>query len=541
VASLPDKHAWKADGYVEEDKTEKPYNKHQRDIDRYVLGKNKKPKTKKRVNKQFDSTLGYPGEGPIELAEMRTCDCGIDCMIAGHFHDDNAPLSGFSRRKKEGEGSGGKGEKPRKEKKYVKCVHTANIQCQKCEHAHDKKQRIDSVATLTFVRKYQDEQDQKGERQKEIELTPIQDLSAFADPKSRAITPEPARLDVPQSEYEQAVKEHDLAYDQYIKDLDSLVALENEQELDEAMIYIETPSVPTAPRLTSAEKWWNRPAEEIELVNFDRSATRYTPLEDFNATAYPVVTTTGETALAVNSPPLLKPAGSMMFNNSCAPQQTISKVYIFTTHGSSGDDTFWSRFADVVLSTLMTKRTSVVQNHRLASSSATLTNTLQDCFTSWITGDRAWFKSNGKTYIEHFMLIYPSCYLGEVYQECVDVVMRDANLARRKLVATDGLFADITTVVASVVNTHALRDFWIADTTIYVNTLIHITNQLVLRGLQLHAATPQITKNVVRSSRITDSPVIRRIVNAVRNFQPAPVFRHAGLRITSSSVDPCFA
>jgi len=513
-------------------------------------------------------------------------------MIAGHFHDDNAPLSGFSRRKKEGEGSGGKGDKPRKEKKYVKCVHTANIQCQKCEHAHDKKQRIDSVATLAFVRKYQDEQDQKGEREQEIELTPIQDFSAFADPKSRAVTPERAPLDVPQTEYEQAMKEHDLAYDQYMKDLDSLVTLENElveDELDEAMTYIETPSIPTAPRPTSEEKWWNRSVEEIELVNFNRSAAKYTPLEDtavetpiseimlnyamnelkrdnyidkrakyerilnegttypvvtsfpedFNATAYPVIT--GETARAVNSLSLLKPAGSIIFNNSCAPQQIKSKVYIFTTHGSQGDETFWSRFADAVLSTLMTKRTSVVQNQHLASSSVTLTNTLQDCYTSWITGDRAWFKSTGKTYIEHFMLIYPSCYLGEVYQECVDVVMRDANLARRKLVATDGLFADITTVVASVVNTHPSREFWIADTTIYVNTLIHITNQLVLRGLQLHAATPQITKNVVRSSRITDIPVIRRIVNAVKDFQPAPVFRRAGLRITSSSVDPCFA
>lgn len=105
--------------------------------DRFKGKQPKKPK--RRLGRKFDSTKGYPGEGP----QYRRCDIA-HCLIAGHYH--SKPLSGYLRRKREEEKR-----EPKDRVRLYKCNVLTAAQCPRNKleaHAHDETQHMGSDETV---------------------------------------------------------------------------------------------------------------------------------------------------------------------------------------------------------------------------------------------------------------------------------------------------------------------------------------------------------------------------------------------------------
>lgn len=92
----------------------------------------KKPATKKIKNRRFDSTKGYPGEGPT----MYVCTVS-KCQTADHYHKKAS--SGYARRKQEEKSSD-----PRKKPRYVECKLE---ECKLPEHFHTAEQIINVITS----------------------------------------------------------------------------------------------------------------------------------------------------------------------------------------------------------------------------------------------------------------------------------------------------------------------------------------------------------------------------------------------------------
>ena len=179
------KHAWKEEDFKEETQVALPYGKTQRDVDRRKhKGSPKKPatwKNGKKPTRKFDSTKGYPGEGPpkvdpwnarqrakrkrvlrpgvateeanpalkLKLQTFRECENGVQCMIAGHAHHVKKPLTGAPKRQAEK-----KGERHDRPKNYHTCDKVANCQCGGEFHAHNATETLTCQRTLDFIQTY---------------------------------------------------------------------------------------------------------------------------------------------------------------------------------------------------------------------------------------------------------------------------------------------------------------------------------------------------------------------------------------------------
>jgi len=409
------KDAWKEDGYVEPVKKPVPYGKHQRDVDRYEAPKKTKCREFKnnKHSKKFDSTMGYPGEGPVT-----DCTEGVNCMIAGHYHRKKSPLDGAAKRKRE---QGG-GSKPPRTIKYEKCNSIANIQCCGEEHAHDHTQCLDCNATRSFVSQYQDWLDSQKPSEEEHKHDSDLPLVEVSNPPEH-----PVVFTVP-----------------------SLVP----EEAPLPTLSSSSTTTVVVPTVQSSE-----------------------PTTTINTQVYPK----GEEAVA-----------------SIVVAPVVKKVLIFTTAPSASS----GRWIDLILN-VFRNTTSTVENTVCPSelsANVKMYSTQESSFTTFMTGTMKWFGTNAVTYVEYFTKLYPTYYAGDVYQDCVDIALADLGLAKRRPVDPDGVITDVMTAVKHVVNTHPRAGVWIIDQRIYVNTLIYITNRVVLRGLLEAAANPKSSKTVFRSA-----------------------------------------
>lgn len=115
--------------------------------DRAKRKKRYRGKTRKRNNnKKFDSTLGYPGEGPPSTMITR-CTLDRSCLIHGHYHfPEKKPASqGAARRMQE--------KKKKKLREMKLCPHP--LPCTECPsmvHGHDGTQRMDTQASVDLAR-----------------------------------------------------------------------------------------------------------------------------------------------------------------------------------------------------------------------------------------------------------------------------------------------------------------------------------------------------------------------------------------------------
>jgi hypothetical protein len=121
---------------------------HPKDVARRTRGR-RRPRFKKRVkkNKHFDSTLGFPGEGPVT-----ECGQAANCIVAGHYHKKKkgAPMRGAQRRIIQN--------RPRKRTtaEWELCSYlTISNGCGVIAHAHDDSQTLDAPATLNRIKQHE--------------------------------------------------------------------------------------------------------------------------------------------------------------------------------------------------------------------------------------------------------------------------------------------------------------------------------------------------------------------------------------------------
>jgi hypothetical protein len=123
---------------------------HPKDVARRTRGR-RRPRFKKRVkkNKHFDSTLGFPGEGPVT-----ECSQAINCIVAGHYHKKRKgkALTGARRRKIE------KQPRRRTTVEWQLCSFDTILNgCGEIAHAHDETQTLGSPATLALIEQREDQ------------------------------------------------------------------------------------------------------------------------------------------------------------------------------------------------------------------------------------------------------------------------------------------------------------------------------------------------------------------------------------------------
>lgn len=116
--------------------------------------------------KKFDSTKGYPGEGPkkgkpeIEVCH-KACEHGKPCIISGHYHRTRNPKSGFDKRNAEKNNNKRGDDKP---PRPIRCKWKGSYQCQSTDpdHYHDVTQHLESEETLELIETHQAEQDRQS-------------------------------------------------------------------------------------------------------------------------------------------------------------------------------------------------------------------------------------------------------------------------------------------------------------------------------------------------------------------------------------------
>lgn len=127
--------------------------------DRLKLARNA-VKEDKHNRRKFDSTLGYPGEGPPPsgLEYTKDCEYGNSCIIAGHYHREARPKTGAAKRLEEQ-----KKKRKRKPTRAILCTHASGSTCPDGdEHCHCKNQSLDSDSTRALVISMQAQDDAKS-------------------------------------------------------------------------------------------------------------------------------------------------------------------------------------------------------------------------------------------------------------------------------------------------------------------------------------------------------------------------------------------
>lgn len=112
------------------------FAKDPRDVLKRERGQRRKPREKKRVNKKFDSTLGYPGEGPRRHPSVPRA-CSEVCPV--HWHYRNKGNSGAAKPQQKA-GAAARIQKKEALKHTVECKR--GVDCDEPSHVHrpgDKK------------------------------------------------------------------------------------------------------------------------------------------------------------------------------------------------------------------------------------------------------------------------------------------------------------------------------------------------------------------------------------------------------------------
>jgi len=143
---------------------------------------------KKRIAK-FDSTLGYPGEGPVRKSERRDndpkapremdyclCPQGGACLIHGHYHKvKGQDASKAKRRLKE------KAKKKTCRVVYCKKDPTKHHQCS--DHCHDKWQTINSIKSRNrMIKKCEQDQEASTEPETDSEESECESDVKYQEP-----------------------------------------------------------------------------------------------------------------------------------------------------------------------------------------------------------------------------------------------------------------------------------------------------------------------------------------------------------------------
>lgn len=505
LTPFPSKNAWKDEDHVEMVKKACPYGKHQRDIDRYE--RSKKPKTgavrrlrekahrNAKHSKEFDSTLGYPGEGPLDNSIIKECTLGCKCMIAGHYHQKKSPKKGAAKRLRDKKGK----KDPRSDPVYEKCESIANIQCGSSCHAHDSTQCLQCAATLGFIARYQESnpeeimeewnnQDNIHDENSDLDsgMSDIDDLFVDGDLLNRGI---------------QALREKcNQMCDDYKRQEDKKDEVVGETSIP---VVEETTDVTSTCINTSVHPVKGEEAKtSIVASKSNKSSGEKEEVAIINTQVYPIK---GEEALASVATIQIQ---TQVPNNSDVLYipKILKNVIIFTTAHDRKEEGWIDSIKNEFYNLFFTKVETTINNVTTINqipSNITMHSTHESAFKNDFLKKKLYGLSQNSTDIEYFTNIYPTYYRADVYQDCVDIVLMDCTLAKRRAVDPDGKISDIMTAVKSIVMSHARARTWLSDQKMYVNTMMYITNCVLLRGMYEASANPKTIDPVFRSADLT--------------------------------------
>lgn len=429
---------------------ELPHGKTQRDIDRHINPPSNK--TKRRTGKKFDSTKGYPGEGPTTHT---TCEAGINCQIAGHYHQKQKPLSGAAKRKRE---ASDKKPKPRSPPEYVLCEFHLTGECGDPSHAHDQHQDLDNDATRAYHVEHCEQT---------IPLPPIHLTTHIAMPTHGGTTNRHIRDTLEQC-----------------RDTFGPAA--------GGAIHEDEPVAAAATTEINSNEYLEQSSEEASASNSDGDSDE--EFVDVMGTHDASLFTVGAIGHLETSFFVL---GWLM---------TVSRAVVFyvLTHLTC----ISQEMVSIGSTTPVVFGVDAITSYFRVGGRVHTSGVMQTFSETFGT------QENDIIVAEHFSNMYQLVRIAPVFTAAVKAVLIDKQLAKRRIIDSSGKVGDVRTAVADTLLTHSHADAWLSDQVVYGNTLNHIINQIILRGILESAASPTTNK---------------------------PHFRHAGRMQMSQCIDPSSA
>ena len=559
---------WKTEDYTPPVPDQLPHGKTQRDLDRRArVKKPSRTRRNTRYTKKFDSTLGYPGEGPGHT-ECKDCVNGVCCPIAGHYHKKTKPLSQAARRKREAAKTK---PKKRKEVEYELCQLLTNEECQAQEHAHDATQTLYTKETIGYLDRTFKVPGPKNSPASGVAspgMSPpilvFDGLDALRDGKFTTT--------LNSSEYPPSGEEANASITGNLPDLGGIVAIDDKGSADDALLDMN--DVFADLLLPPAESALDVQDElDTELMALDKiaailkgdkdavaiddspsvpqSVNQQTPpssdpLDD-------LISLTGSDTSSDDSddsssddsddsspdtqggdPPLLPtpsappaPSGSAV----SPPRQPdprpviqanldVKRVKIFCSNPGGERPNVLGQWCNTlkwgfhIVNPFSVSVETMEINADLDIGMTELRNYTTANRQTYHLGalgcasDKKWSSLSYKHVAEFFTTLYPLMYEEEVYTELVRYLLTEKLLGQRRWVAQDGTISDIMTPLKYHAGKHPHCSQYMTNRQTYTNTLIHVTNQLLLSGLMEWTAHPGSKAQIHfrRADRLLVSP-----------------------------------
>ena len=556
---------WKTEDYTPPEPDRLPHGKTQRDLDRRGRVKRKyRSNRNKKYTKKFDATLGYPGEGPGHV-ECKTCDNGARCPIAGHYHRKTKPLSQAVRRKREAAKTK---PKKRKEVEYELCQSLTNDECRSGEHAHDATQTLNTPETMEYLLRTEEVKDPPnspipgvatiGTRSRVLHFRSLAALSRGEDTST-----------LNSSEYPQCGEEANASITGdspclggSVDDDDDGDADDAIHDVDEAFInlYDLTIPEPTADdsddvdnELTLLHRVTDVLLGDGDVDVADDAVTDSPParLSDQSSVDPPLdnVSLTDEESSSAESEtssddddtdsssdeedeqaPLLDPvpvAPPLVVDPPVPPQavvpvvpEPVKRVKIFCANPGGERPNVLGQWCNTLKwgFHVVNPFSVSVQTMEVNTDLAIGITELQDYTTAnrqayhmgflGCASGKRWSAASSKHVAEFFASLYPLTYDADVYTELVEYLLTDRLLAQRRCVSPDGTITDIMTPVKYFAGKHPRCSQYMKNRQVYIDTLIHVTNQLLMSGLMEWTANPGVKAQIHfrRADRLQVSP-----------------------------------
>lgn len=473
--------------------------------------------------RKFDSTLGYPGEGPAKknggasrnkpghkgqprvrrgappCSGHKSCDYK-SCEIPGHFHlRANNPLSGHARRKRE---ESGNRPAPRKKKlEQVLCSISCHKDCLIAEHSHSYTQNKEWEDSLKVSTGRHAPDIQYLEPRNRVQGLAVYSVSDFPEDE------------FPLDEKEQA----DLV------DIEDLFKPQAKRSIR------EEPSQPKhntiiAHKGLNARNGREAPASisvlESDLCESDSDSSD----SESDDSEWPDLD-----------------EESMIEEESTQPLEQLDPCGLYIKEGvnirtrvvtlySVGDSSTSSSFVEGAARFITWITFGRVQSHTITNDSANvhhsefatriMTTRRQYGIGPWPFPFLNFFQTNHKSSLDYVGGIYSHSWNGEIYTEMAQLAMSDKALLQRVTVRSDAKVNNtvLPAIVYTVTNLPGYS-VWSRDPRIFFNTLVYVANQILIRGTQLAAVLPLHSTPTFRPSgshlNVSVSALFTRLVQSI--------------------------
>jgi len=477
-------------------------------------------KKRKKVRKKFDSTLGYPGEGPVH-----DCEHGRECLIAGHYHRHKKPLTGYKKREAEKRG----GKKTTEVTRAKKCKNLRPLECEPDGHHHCASQCLQSKETFDLIVDESKESETRGQFNYlgKIPVPTFVDYGAYNESDYEAFNNDDV-FEMDDNEEEKFFDDQSqtMKIEKHPITQTSRSAWLNELPTGDPICFNQT--IDEHLRTSTKDAWiidLPRPPSEGTFIDLpipnvaDFILATQTPLppltpedyefEDTRISRYPKLmhikrsytmketiysTLTGRTPTRFNE--LTVHTCENRAEATSLVDPNTKEVYLFVGGDPIRPQTVLGRFKKSMYRGYRTicflNEEDVVMKGN-SDDGVTLTEFMEveDAHVGKIFGLT---EGTANADVSYFRGFYPSCYKGLVYIDAVQSLLNEKDLSVRTVITKDGqilqsISAAVTyfyQILADKPEYRHLKD----NRQIALNTQIHVINQLVFTGLRLYETTP---------------------------------------------------